>query len=145
MICKRCEEDKPEDEFHYRDKTTGSRKTICKVCTKSYRKEYYDNNREEAINYSLKRNREIKDRNSQYVWDYLKEHPCIVCGETDPVVLEFDHKDDVEKTDNVSCGVRYMWGLDKLRTEIEKCDVRCSNCHKRRTAEQQGWYKNIVK
>jgi hypothetical protein len=57
--------------------------------------------------------------------------------------LEFDHRDNVVKIDSVGKGVDRMLGIDKLQEEIDKCDVRCSNCHKRRTAKQQNWYKNI--
>jgi hypothetical protein len=33
---------------------------------------------------------------------------------------------------------KYSWS--KILEEIEKCDVRCANCHRRRTAKQLGWY-----
>lgn len=33
------------------------------------------------------------------------------------------------------------YGWNKILSEIEKCDVRCANCHKRRTARQFNWSK----
>lgn len=70
-----------------------------------------------------------------YKYNYYKEHPCIDCGETDPVVLQFDHLK--EKSINVS---KIKMSLDSLKKEIEKCEVVCANCHARRTAKQAGWY-----
>jgi hypothetical protein len=29
----------------------------------------------------------------------------------------------------------------RVRAEIEKCDVRCVNCHRRKTARDFGWLK----
>jgi hypothetical protein len=65
----------------------------------------------------------------------------VACGEADPVVLEFDHRDPAEKAERVSRLVSIGCSLARLRAEIEKCDVRCANCHRRRTAQQQAWSK----
>ena len=75
-----------------------------------------------------------------YMWDYLKNHPYVDCGEKDPVILEFDHIRD--KLIAVSGLIRYA-SLNRVRTEIEKCEIRCANCHRRKTAIQFGWYKNL--
>jgi len=143
MICTKCNIDKPEDEFQFKYKLKGVKRKQCKSCVKEYRKKYYDENRISAISYSKECNIDRRNRNRQYLWDYLKINPCADCGESDPIVLEFDHKDNVDKLDSVGKGVERMWSIEKLQQEIDKCDVRCSNCHKRRTSIQQNWYKNI--
>lgn len=31
-----------------------------------------------------------------------------------------------------------------ILAELEKCEVRCSNCHTRKTAKEQKWFKYIM-
>lgn len=88
----------------------------------------------------LQKIRRIENR--QFMYDYLKNNPCVNCGESDPVVLEFDHIDQSTKIKAVSLMVEYS--LDKIKEEILKCRVLCANCHKRHTANQLNWYKDIV-
>lgn len=111
---------------------------------KEYQRKYYLANKEQRKRNRLNGDRRNLLRNAQFVWDYLRGHPCVDCGEGDPVVLEFDHKDDCEKIASISDMVRQRFSLKRLEAEISKCDVRCANCHRRRTAKQFGWHKNIV-
>lgn len=71
-----------------------------------------------------------------WLYQYLLKNPCVDCGESDPVVLEFDHRGD--KRLMISSAVN-NYGASRLKEEIDKCEVRCSNCHKRKTAIEQGW------
>ena len=82
-------------------------------------------------------------RNAQHLWDYLLEHPCVDCGETDPVVLAFDHVRG-EKVGALSNMSRRQFSIAKLDAEIAKCEVRCANCHARKTAREQGWHARIT-
>jgi hypothetical protein len=68
-------------------------------------------------------------RNRKFVDDYLKIHPCIDCGNSDVRVLEFDHVRGQKET-NISNIIRNGWTLERLISEIEKCEVRCCNCHR---------------
>lgn len=73
--------------------------------------------------------------------EYLLAHPCVDCGETDLVVLDFDH---VRGTKIKEIGRLVAGGSfwKKIAEEIEKCEVVCANCHRRRTARRHGgWYK----
>jgi len=65
------------------------------------------------------------------------------CGESDPLVLDFDHRDGVDKLGTIAF-LRARGQRDELFGEIAKCEVRCSNCHQRRTAKQFGWAKLIA-
>ncbi len=76
--------------------------------------------------------------NRQMAARYLSEHPCVDCGESDIVVLEFDHVIG-EKKWNVSVLVHSPSPWATVEHEIAKCEVRCANCHRRRTAKQFNW------
>ena len=72
---------------------------------------------------------------------YFRDHPCVDCGETDPVVLEFDHLRD--KKFGIATGIRNRNWQDVL-DEIAKCDVVCANCHRRRTTKRGGFLRAAV-
>ena len=75
-------------------------------------------------------------------WEYLLAHPCVDCGEQDPLVLEFDHRSGKRAGISALMGDHATWPT--VMGEIEKCDVRCANCHKQRTAQIAGHYFEIV-
>jgi hypothetical protein len=80
-----------------------------------------------------------RDRNARYIYAYLLEHPCVDCGEADPIVLDFDHVRG-KKLCNVSHLLSGTPSLKRIQAEIDKCEVRCANCHRRVTAQRHGWF-----
>ena len=70
------------------------------------------------------------NRNWWYAHNWITAHNCVDCGETDTRVLEFDHVRGTKEF-NIMRKVPCV-GFDRLKAEIEKCDVRCANCHTRR-------------
>jgi hypothetical protein len=76
------------------------------------------------------------------VYEYLKKHPCVDCGEDNPVVLEFDHVGD--KTSNVADLISQRSSVSRLKNEMSRCEVRCANCHRIKTAERGGWYNGVL-
>ena len=74
----------------------------------------------------------------QIVDNYLFHHPCIDCKEDDVLVLEFDHTNGI-KIKNVSSMIHDNSSIQQLIDEIDKCIVRCANCHRRRhRLEERG-------
>lgn len=78
-------------------------------------------------------------RNQLVVYDYLEKHPCVDCGESDIVVLDFDHVAD--KRGAVSTLAARGCSLSTLDAEIAKCEVRCANCHRRVTSVRAGYFR----
>jgi 5-methylcytosine-specific restriction endonuclease McrA len=62
------------------------------------------------------------------------------CGEEDIVVLEFDHLRDKQR--NVSTLIGGGWEWTRILEEIERCEVVCANCHRRRTARRANSYRH---
>lgn len=97
-------------------------------------KEYYEKNKSHKIR--VKRERIIEIR---LQLNSLKEsQPCDDCGLHYPsVCMDFDHRDPKQKVIGIAQAVNRGWSWEKLQTEIDKCDLVCSNCHRMRTFIQQ--------
>lgn len=129
--------DKVETEFPINRSKASGRGSMCKPCKKVYNAAYYVQTKHIHNPSRTRRTAEVVRENRLRVLDYLQSHPCVVCGEVDPVVLEFDHQRD--KRANLS--EMMCCGWTTILAEIAKCDVVCANCHRRRTAQQQNWLK----
>ena len=90
----------------------------------------------------MKSRRSSKTRNRNIVDEYLQSHPCVDCGNTDIRVLEFDHVRGV-KIGSIAHSVHRVWPVERLLLEIEKCEIRCCNCHRIATIERRNTSKLI--
>lgn len=102
---------------------------MCKGCRKAYHRQHYLDNKEQYLQQQRDRRYTVR----QTIREYLASHPCVDCGEADPVVLEFDHVSGKDSYDDmVSNAPKSKWSVKRLEAEIAKCEVRCANCHRRR-------------
>lgn len=137
--CARCKECKPESDFRKKTKSKDGLQPWCRSCFAEYEKVRYQN----GDNIRKKRNDKNRvEKNKAFVKEYLLSHPCLDCGDTDWWALDFDHRDRLEKKYNISDLISWS-GLEKIKTEIIKCDVLCVKCHRRRTISQMGWWRVI--
>jgi hypothetical protein len=137
--CRVCKQTKPLTEFPYRSVESQTRQWICLLCQRVYTNEWYALNKKRHIAKVEVRSRHVIRELRSRVHDYLLDHPCVDCGETDPGVLDFDHLRD--KRANLSTLVQSAVSWRAVAAEIAKCEVRCANCHRRRTAVNGGFYR----
>ena len=83
-----------------------------------------------------------KEAKQQYIQEYQMRKKikgveylggkCMHCGFDHPSALQFHHRDPSQKIFNVtskelSMPRKYPW--EAVRTELDKCDLLCANCH----------------
>jgi hypothetical protein len=138
--CSACGLSKPVEAFAFSEVATGRLQWYCRACHAAYRRAHYLRNRAEYIRQAEAQIERRRLDNRRRVRLYLLSHPCVDCGEADPLVLDLDHRDPEEKVQAVTwLARRKPWSI--VAAEIDKCDVRCANCHRIRTATQFGWSK----
>lgn len=138
--CSLCKKEKEITNFS--KKTKGRLQPYCQECNRLQKKEWYQNNQVRERQKIKERQNSIREEQRDYIWKYLLLHPCVDCGETNPLVLEFDH---VRGIKNANVGSLLLRGvaMNTLLEEINKCDIRCANCHKIKTINQLGWWKSF--
>ena len=96
---------------------------------KEYAKKHYLANKEKVKETAHINNKKAILRNRLFIKDYLKDKCCVDCGNTNPIVLEFDHIIGVKRK-NVSEMITQAYSLKTIKEEISKCEIRCANCHR---------------
>lgn len=141
-LCLGCKQQKDLSQFNFKNKAKGTRQSQCKDCTREQLKRHYYHNVSYYLNKAKIRNKKERTLKRKYIWNYLRQHPCVDCHEKDIIVLTFDHVE--EKTRNIGEMINWGTSLKSIIEEIKKCEVRCANCHLRRTAKQFKWLKNMA-
>jgi hypothetical protein len=111
--CPKCERELPTEQFNKR--SSGRCYAYCKACQSVYARNHYVKDAATYKRRSFESNRRYRIRNRDYIVEYLRSHPCVDCGENDPVVLDFDHigRKDFDVSDLVRCS----FGLDRVKSE----------------------------
>ena len=94
---------------------------------KEYHKQWYQNNHDKQLARVQQRRKELIEWFSA-----LKATlNCSICGENHPACLDFHHKDATTKDFDIAIMVSNGNNKEKILAEIAKCDVMCSNCHRK--------------
>lgn len=95
---------------------------------KEYMRKWYSENKQKHIAY-------VKNRYTnlfQWIRDYKAERGCSICPEKHPACLDFHHRDSTQKEIEISNAISMKgWCKDRILVEVAKCDILCSNCHRK--------------
>jgi hypothetical protein len=142
--CTSCGARKKLTDFTVRSKNRDGHASRCRACVNAANKRRYDMRPHQAREPLRLFNQKLRDDKAARVFHYLMEHPCVDCGEPDPVVLEFDHRDSEDKRLAIAQMIERRYSWETIASEIAKCDVRCANCHRRRTSKQRRHCRTLL-
>jgi hypothetical protein len=136
--CCTCQRPLPLSEFNKRRAAKDGLQARCRSCSQQWRQ------RDRAAHIANVGRRNAAQRQRLYarLAEYFEGHPCVDCGESDVRCLEFDHRDRATKTADISRLFKDVASWSVILAEIEKRDVRCANCHRRRTADQFATWRH---
>ena len=126
-VCTQCGKRKKLYEFHRRSISPDGRRTECATCGKARAARYYQANKASKVRAVISR------RKSTMMWvrGLKEEQGCSRCGEDCGICLDYHHRDPSIKLHNINVMVRRGFSREHILEEITKCDVVCSNCHRK--------------
>lgn len=98
------------------------------------REVWYPKNKKKHIGYV----NNLKTKIKEYLEGYKREGMCTDCGisgKKHPEILDFDHLSD--KKFHIGSWRKSVLSIEKIQTEIKKCELVCANCHRIRTKSRR--------
>ena len=140
--CNHCGQYLPDEAFNWRYKSLGIRHPTCRDCQHQFNKAYFEGPAKERHLQQVKdRKKQARQVAREFIYGYLSEHPCEICGESDPRVLEFHHIGGKDMA--ISVMVAGGYSVERIKEEIARCSVLCANHHRILTVEERGWYRSM--
>ena len=136
--CSNCGETKPLHEFGFKNRAEELLQAWCRACERVYKQAWYLRNRTRQMANVQRRKVRVRTATRLRVLAYLRTHACVDCGEGNVVVLDFDHVRNKRWNISYMASCGFAWAT--IEDEIKRCQVRCANCHRIKTAKERGWY-----
>ena len=145
--CYVCNNHFPQSKFYHNRSKKDGFSDACKKCTNRYKNRYKKKRKkipsvktaEQEYNRTYeKKVRSKKIAINNYIVLERLLMGCVDCEEKNILVLEFDHLRD--KHGNIG-NLRIRANPEVLIQELDKCVVRCANCHHIKTAKERGSWK----
>lgn len=124
--CSTCHEFKSLNEFNKNKAKKDGLSSHCRKCSKKYNKYHYSINKQ----YYIKKAKITKEKTVEWFAKYKQTLKCEKCGNSHPATLDFHHTNPNEKEVAVAKAIRLGWSKKRILSEIEKCKILCSNCHR---------------
>ena len=128
-ICTKCKTEKPISEYYPKIKSRAGLQSACKSCLIELNKKRYKENKYVRTMAKLTA-KESRDRLLIITNSIKLKYKCCFCNETEVCCLDFHHKNEKDKDTEVAY-LRLAKSKTRLITEINKCIVVCSNCHRK--------------
>ena len=125
--CYMCKEEKEDEKFSKKKASKDGLQSRCSECMSKTMLIVYNKDRT-TWNDRVKKQ---KGRKREWIDKIKQEKGCLICKESDPVCLEFHHKNPSTKEYNISFMACNCIGDERIKEEIEKCVVICANCHRK--------------
>ncbi len=129
LLCRSCGEYKGESSFNPASWASGVTKGLCLICLGAYNRRKYERSAG-----AVKARRESRQETVHKIKASLG---CRECGENHPACLNFHHRNRDEKEYGIGVLTAGGYPMDVLLAEIAKCDVLCSNCHRKHHWEEK--------
>ena len=84
----------------------------------------------------IKQQRDRREVKRQWAREYKVARGCTKCGENHPAVLDFHHLKGSNKEMCMSEAV-YQLSKERVEKEAAKCEILCSNCHRKQHWEEK--------
>lgn len=129
--CKKCDRVLPFERFARHAKRKDGLQVSCRDCMKKMNATHYQ------LKYKNKQvscNKINRQENRRRIYLLKLKNPC-PCGEADPVCLDFHHTEG--KDQGIARMLGNTLGWETIQTEIDKCCVLCSNCHRKLHAKSK--------
>lgn len=109
--CTKCGRVLTLDQFNWRNKAAGSRRSECKDCHSAFMKQKYQEKK-------------------QIIAELKSQATCAKCGDDRDYVLDYHHINPENKDNTVARMTSNNYRLDRTLEAVKKCICLCSNCHR---------------
>lgn len=137
--CVKCLNNLDISSFNKKKSSRDGLQSRCKFCEK----ERYITNKASALRHAKNRQRKCREEYNKRLILIKKSSCCVDCGNTNPVVLQFDHVRGT-KVKSIATMVHECLSWSRIEEEIKKCELVCANCHQIRTFTRNGWLTRFL-